>query len=207
MTTFSSSRQGRSGARAAHGRPCDARLPGQRHRLAGDEPDLVFYASGDAQAIARLRPVLCGVLPPRLQSRRTSATAEDEVRRQPAGRDPQRGERRGDGARHEGRARSAQIFKLIPAGAGNSRVFELRAPMMAKGRYDDVTMRISTWQKDMKVIGEYARKVGCPTPLFSATKPSIARRCPAASAAGTRPRVRGAGRDGGGKATQTSCAL
>jgi putative dehydrogenase len=66
-----------------------------------------------------------------------------------------------------------QIFKLIQAGAANSRVFELRAPMMVEGRYDgdNLTMRVSTWQKDMKVIGEYAASVGCPTPLFSATEP------------------------------------
>ena len=32
-------------------------------------------------------------------------------------------------------------------------------------------MRVSTWQKDMKVIGEYAASVGCPTPLFSASEP------------------------------------
>jgi 3-hydroxyisobutyrate dehydrogenase-like beta-hydroxyacid dehydrogenase len=30
---------------------------------------------------------------------------------------------------------------------------------------------VSTWQKDMKVIGEYAASVGCPTPLFSACEP------------------------------------
>ena len=62
------------------------------------------------------------------------------------------------------------IVDLIRAGAGNSRVFELRAPMMAKGRYDDVTMKISVWDKDMKVIGEHARKIRVPTPLFNATK-------------------------------------
>jgi 3-hydroxyisobutyrate dehydrogenase-like beta-hydroxyacid dehydrogenase len=49
-------------------------------------------------------------------------------------------------------------------------VFELRAPMMAKGRYDDVTMKISVWDKDMQVIGDYARKIRVPTPIFNATK-------------------------------------
>ena len=45
--------------------------------------------------------------------------------------------------------------------------------MMVEDRYDgdNLTMRNSTWQKDMKVIGEYAASVGCPTPLFSATEP------------------------------------
>ena len=51
------------------------------------------------------------------------------------------------------------IFDLITAGAGNSRVFELRAPMMAKGRYDDVDDEdFDVWDKDMQVIGDYARK-------------------------------------------------
>ena len=34
------------------------------------------------------------------------------------------------------------IFDLINAGAGNSRVFELRAPMMVKGNYKNATMKI-----------------------------------------------------------------
>ena len=62
------------------------------------------------------------------------------------------------------------IVDLVQAGAGNSRVFELRAPMMAKDHYDDVTMKISVWEKDMQVIGDYARKIGVPTPIFNATK-------------------------------------
>jgi 3-hydroxyisobutyrate dehydrogenase-like beta-hydroxyacid dehydrogenase len=53
-------------------------------------------------------------------------------------------------------------------------VFELRAPMMVKDRYDDPTMKISVWQKDMAVIGQYATALGCPTPLFSATIPVYA---------------------------------
>ena len=66
-----------------------------------------------------------------------------------------------------------QIFELVQAGAANSRVFELRAPMMVQDSYagENLTMRVSTWQKDMKVIGEYAASVGCPTPLFSASEP------------------------------------
>jgi len=63
------------------------------------------------------------------------------------------------------------IFDLVKAGAGNSRVFELRAPMMVKGKYDTVTMKIDVWDKDMQVIGDYARKIGVKTPIFDATKP------------------------------------
>src|ERR1041385_6847443 len=135
--------------------------------------DLVVYASGDAQAIQGMMPVFAdfsrqahdlGVfgngmkmkfVPNLLVAIHNVASAEAMVLGIKAGLDP------------------AQILKLIQAGAGNSRVFELRAPMMVEDRYDgdNVTMRISTWQKDMKVIGEYAASVGCPTPLFSACEP------------------------------------
>jgi 3-hydroxyisobutyrate dehydrogenase-like beta-hydroxyacid dehydrogenase len=63
------------------------------------------------------------------------------------------------------------VFNMVTSGAGNSRVFELRAPMMVKGRYDEATMKVGLWQKDMAVIGEFAQALGCPTPLFAATRP------------------------------------
>ena len=63
------------------------------------------------------------------------------------------------------------IFDLIQGGAGNSRIFELRAPMMVKNNYKDVTMKIDVWDKDMQVIGDYARKIKVPTPMFDASKP------------------------------------
>ncbi len=72
------------------------------------------------------------------------------------------------------------IYDQVRIGAGNSRVFELRAPMMVKNRYDHPTMKISLWQKDMDVIGAFAQALGAPTPLFSATQPIYA----AAMAAG-----------------------
>ena len=62
-------------------------------------------------------------------------------------------------------------FDLIQSGAGNSRVFELRAPMMVKGKYNDVTMKIDVLDKDMQVIGDFAKNIKVPTPLFNATKP------------------------------------
>ena len=62
------------------------------------------------------------------------------------------------------------IFDLITAGAGNSRVFELRAPMMVKNDYDQATMKIDVWQKDMDVIGDFAKKLRVKTPLFTATE-------------------------------------
>ncbi|MGO8919491.1 MAG: NAD(P)-dependent oxidoreductase [Stellaceae bacterium] len=63
------------------------------------------------------------------------------------------------------------IVKVIASGAGTSRVFELRAPLMAKGEYQPATMKIDVWQKDMAVIGEFAKSLGVACPLFSATVP------------------------------------
>jgi 3-hydroxyisobutyrate dehydrogenase-like beta-hydroxyacid dehydrogenase len=66
------------------------------------------------------------------------------------------------------------IYDMVTSGAGNSRIFELRAPMMVRNRYDEPTMKVATWQKDMQVIGEFAGALGCPTPLFTATRPIYA---------------------------------
>jgi 3-hydroxyisobutyrate dehydrogenase-like beta-hydroxyacid dehydrogenase len=32
-------------------------------------------------------------------------------------------------------------------------------------------MKVEVWQKDMDIIGAYATKLGCPTPLFAASAP------------------------------------
>ena len=133
--------------------------------------DLVVYASGDAQAIQGLMPLFAdfsrqahdlGVFGNGMKMKFVAnllvaihnvASAEAMVLGMKAGLDPQK------------------IFDLITSGVGNSRIFELRAPMMVKDRYDEPTMKIKVWQKDMDVIGGYARKLKVPTPLFSATVP------------------------------------
>ena len=61
---------------------------------------------------------------------------------------------------------ASDIFNVIKAGAGNSRIFELRAPMMVKNEYDNATMKMDVWQKDMKVIGEFAKSLQCQMPMF-----------------------------------------
>lgn len=62
----------------------------------------------------------------------------------------------------------ATTVDVIKAGAGNSRIFELRAPMMVQDDYTEATMKMDVWQKDIQVIGEFANQLDCPTPLFSA---------------------------------------
>jgi putative dehydrogenase len=64
----------------------------------------------------------------------------------------------------------AMTYKVIADGAGSSRMLQVRGPMMVRGDYADAMIRLSVWAKDMAVIGDFARQVGCPTPLFTATE-------------------------------------
>jgi 3-hydroxyisobutyrate dehydrogenase-like beta-hydroxyacid dehydrogenase len=50
-------------------------------------------------------------------------------------------------------------------------MFDMRAPMMAARTYTPATMRVSMWQKDMDIIGAFARDLGVTLPLFEATGP------------------------------------
>ena len=150
--------------------------------------DLVFYASGERKAIRKLKPMFeafgrkvydvgpfgngskMKYVANLLVAIHNVASAEAMVLGMKAGLDPQ------------------MIFDLVQAGAGNSRVFELRAPMMVKGNYKDATMKIDVWDKDMSVIGGYARKIKVPTPLFNATKPVYVKAQKCGSARRTPPR-------------------
>lgn len=132
--------------------------------------DLVVYASGDSREIKKLRGLFAGFtravhdvgvfgngsrmkyVANLLVAIHNVASAEAMVLGMKAGLPPQ------------------LIFDLIKTGAGNSRIFELRAPMMVKNSYGNPTMKISVWQKDMDVIGSYARKIAVPTPMFDASK-------------------------------------
>ncbi len=136
--------------------------------------DLVIYASGGSPEIKKLRPLFADFtravhdlgefgngsrmkyVANLLVAIHNVASAEAMVLGIKAGLPPQ------------------LIYDQIRIGAGNSRVFELRGPMMVKDRYDHPTMKISLWQKDMDVIGSFAQALGAPTPLFSATLPIYA---------------------------------
>jgi len=50
-------------------------------------------------------------------------------------------------------------------------VYKLRGKQMVDRVYQPATMKVEVWQKDMQVIGDMARAIGCPTPLFSACAP------------------------------------
>jgi putative dehydrogenase len=67
------------------------------------------------------------------------------------------------------------IYQVAGDGAGTSRMFQVRGPMMVAGRYAKATMTNAMWQKDMKIIGEFAARLGAPTPLFKASAKIYAR--------------------------------
>src|ERR1700739_2272340 len=63
------------------------------------------------------------------------------------------------------------VVDMVGPGAGGSRMFQMRAPMMVERVYEPATMKVSTWKKDMAIIAEFADDVGCTTPLFTLTQP------------------------------------
>jgi putative dehydrogenase len=133
--------------------------------------DLVVFASGDSATIASLMPMFAGFareahdlgafgngsrmkfVANLLVAINNVASAEAMLLAEKAGLDLR------------------QVVQLVGAGAAHSRIFDLRAPMMADNHYLPATMRLSTWQKDMAVIGAFASALGSPTPLFRATIP------------------------------------
>lgn len=133
--------------------------------------DLVVYASGDRKAYRRASGVMDGFARAHyyvgpfgagskmkfvanlLVAIHNVAAAEAMVLGMKAGLDP------------------AMVLKVVSDGAGNSRMLQVRGPMMVKGDYSDATMKVQIWQKDMTIIGDFARKLDCPTPLFLASAP------------------------------------
>lgn len=45
-------------------------------------------------------------------------------------------------------------------------VMRLRMGMMVERKYTPPTMKVEVWQKDMEIIGQMAKSVDCPTPMF-----------------------------------------
>jgi 3-hydroxyisobutyrate dehydrogenase/glyoxylate/succinic semialdehyde reductase len=133
--------------------------------------DLVVYASGDSHAIAQCTDLFADFakqsadlgafgngsrmkfVANHLVAIHNVATAEAMVLAERAGLDPK------------------MVVDLVGPGAGGSRMFQMRAPMMVDGVYEPATMKVSTWKKDMAIIAEFADDVGCETPMFTLTQP------------------------------------
>jgi len=133
--------------------------------------DLVVYASGDRRAYRRVAPILDAIARAHyhvgpfgagskmkfvanlLVAVHNVAAAEALVLAMKAGLDP------------------AMTLKVIGDGAGSSRMLQVRGPLMVKGDYCKALMKLEIWQKDMRIIADFAREAGCRTPLFSTTAP------------------------------------
>ena len=59
------------------------------------------------------------------------------------------------------------IYNVVKDSAGRSRMFEVRGPKMVKAEYDNPTMKVGIFKKDLEVISNFAAALNCPTPLFS----------------------------------------
>jgi 3-hydroxyisobutyrate dehydrogenase-like beta-hydroxyacid dehydrogenase len=60
------------------------------------------------------------------------------------------------------------IYKVISDGAGSSRMFEVRGPLMVSEKYEDITMKVDVFQKDIDIISSFAKALDAPTPLLLA---------------------------------------
>lgn len=133
--------------------------------------DLAVYASGEAKAIRRMAPVFSGFARAKydvgdfgkgmqmklvanlLVAIHNVSTAEALLM----------GTRMGLDAK--------TMVHVLADGAGGSRMFQVRGPMMVERSWDQATMKVEVWKKDMALIGDMLRDLAVPAPLFSATLP------------------------------------
>lgn len=66
------------------------------------------------------------------------------------------------------------LYRVIGDGAGSSRMFQVRGPMMVRGRYLPPQMKNDIYRKDIAIIRAFARRLKCPTPLFERAIPFYA---------------------------------
>ncbi len=133
--------------------------------------DLAVYASGNAKAIARIAQVFDGfaratykvgdfgrgmqmkLVANLLVAIHNVSTAEALLM----------GTRMGLDAK--------TMVHVLADGAGGSRIFQVRGPVMADRSWNNATMKVEVWKKDMGLIADALRDLSVPAPLFSATLP------------------------------------
>ncbi len=132
---------------------------------------IVVFGSGDEAAYEKCLPVIAGfalssryigpfgrgtimkLLANTLVTIHVAAAAEVMVMGMKAGLDPN--------LVHE-------VLSTSPAG---SPMFSLRGALMAKGEYLPAQMKIDVWQKDIDIIGKFAKGLGAPAAVFEASLP------------------------------------
>ena len=59
------------------------------------------------------------------------------------------------------------VLEAVGDGAGTSRMFEIRGPLMVGESYPASSMPTALFGKDIQIITDFAGQLGAPTPLFS----------------------------------------
>ncbi len=136
--------------------------------------DMVIYASGDAELLDRCRPVFEAVarghqrvggfgdgtrmklISNLLVSVHTASAAEALTLAAKCGLD------------------RGMALDLLRAGSGNSRMLEIRGPMMASGEYGGGSSTVDILCKDVGIIIDLATEVDCPAPLMGLTAALLA---------------------------------
>lgn len=131
------------------------------------EKDLVVYGSGDHRTYERCLPIVNAfaranyylgefgngskmkLVANLLVAIHNVSTAEAMVFGMKSGLDPE------------------TIFKVMCDSSGRSRMFEVRGPRMVADNYQNPTMRVKTFRKDLEIIAKQAAGINCPTPLFT----------------------------------------
>jgi len=129
--------------------------------------DIVVYASGPPELVAKCEPVFKAIskAAPRvgdfgagstmkfvsnlLVAVHTVAAAEALTLAAKCGLDP------------------GAALELITSGAGNSRMLEVRGPLMVAGDYDVGSATVETLNKDTEIILDFAAGQNCPVPMLS----------------------------------------
>jgi 3-hydroxyisobutyrate dehydrogenase len=60
------------------------------------------------------------------------------------------------------------VYDTMADSAGASRMLQVRGPMMVAGRYEPPTARVDLHIKDLDIITDFAARLGCPVPVFTA---------------------------------------
>ena len=162
---MSDKQQARDALQAAGGMLLDCPVSGTGAQAA--KGDLIVYASGDAAGIERMMPAFSAIgrlthglgdfgngskmkyVANLLVAIHNVSAAEAFAFPQKAGIAPE------------------TAYKAVFGGAGSSRIFEVRGPMMVAGDYlTGLSATHRLMHKDISIIGDYIDALGADTPLF-----------------------------------------
>ncbi|WAJ26390.1 NAD(P)-dependent oxidoreductase [Antarcticirhabdus aurantiaca] len=133
--------------------------------------DLVIYASGEESVVERVRPIFEGFarqvrfvggfgagmklkyIANLLVTIHNLAAAEALLLAEKSGLDLD------------------MVLEAVASGAGQSRMLEVRGPMMVRGEYEPATMKMDVYIKDLTLILDHAKSVRAPVPLMAASLP------------------------------------